>query len=142
MGKVRKKLKIHIKTKSNVTRCLPVGARLICADNTGAKILQVIAVKGFKTRNRQLTTGGVGDMIICTVKVGSPEMKHEVVPAVIIRQRKEFRRVDGSRVKFSDNAAVVVTPDGELKGTEIRGPVAREASQKWSAVSSAAKVVI
>ena len=61
---------------------------------------------------------------------------------IIIRQKKEMLRADGTRMKFEDNAAVVVTPEGEPKGTEIRGPVAREAVQKWSGLASAAKVVI
>ena len=142
MGKVRKKLKVHIKVQGDITRALPAKARLVCADNTGAKILELITVKTYKHRKRQIARAGIGDMIICSVKEGSPDIKKQVVPAVIIRQRKEIVRADGTRMKFEDNAAVIVTPEGELKGTEIRGPVAREAIQKWSGLASAAKVVI
>jgi large subunit ribosomal protein L14 len=142
MGKVRKKLKLHIKVKGDITKALPAKARLVCADNTGAKILEIITVKGFKGRKKRLAHGGIGDMVLASVKEGSPDIKKEIVPAIIIRQKKEIRRPDGTRVKFADNAAVVVTPDGELKGTEIRGPVAREASQRWSAVGGAAKIVV
>lgn len=142
MGKVRKKLKVHIKTKGDMVRALPLKARLVCADNSGAKELEIIAVKEHKTRKRQINSAGVADMIICSVKKGTPEMKKEVVPAVIIRQKKEYLRADGTRIKFADNAAVVVTPEGEMKGTDIRGPVAREAAQKWYGINSVAKVVV
>jgi len=142
MGKVRKKLKVHIKVRGDVTRALPAKARLVCADNTGAKILEIIAVKTHKHRKRQIARAGIGDMVICSVKQGTPDIKKQVVPAIIIRQKKETVRADGTRMKFEDNAAVVVTPEGEPKGTEIRGPVAREAIQKWSGLASAAKIVI
>lgn len=142
MGKVRKKLKLHVKIKGDVTKALPVGAVLNCADNTGAKKLRIITVKGFKTRKRQICTAGVADMVICSVIKGAPDIKKTVVPAIVIRQRKEYNRADSTMVKFEDNAAVVVTDDGEMKGTEIRGPVAREAAQKWSSIAGAAKMVV
>ena len=142
MGKVRKKLKVHIKTKDDITRALPVGARLKCADNTGARILQIITVKGMKGAKRRSVSAGVGDMVVCSVKEGGPDIKKTVVPAIVIRQKKEFRRPTGERIAFMDNAAVVMTPEGEMKGTEIRGPVAREAVQRWISLSSAAKIVI
>jgi large subunit ribosomal protein L14 len=89
-----------------------------------------------------MAKAGIGDMVMCSVKEGSPDIKKQVVPAVIIRQRKEIFRADGTRMKFDDNAAVIVTPEGESKGSEIRGPVAREAVQKWSGIASAAKLVV
>jgi len=142
MGKVRKKIKTSIKVLGNFPRCLPVGAFLVVADNTGAKELQIITVKNMHGRKRQNVSAGIADMVICAVTEGNPDLKHQVVPAVVIRQRKEFKRANGDHIKFHDNAAVIVTPEGEMKGTEIRGPVAREAIQKWSALASAAKVVI
>ena len=142
MGKVRKKIKTHIKVLGNFPRLLPVGAFLEVADNTGAKELQIITVKNMHGRKRRSLAAGIADMVVCSVTEGNPDMKHQVVPAVIIRQRKEFKRANGDHIKFHDNAAVVVTPEGEMKGTEIRGPVAREAVQKWAALAAAAKVVI
>jgi large subunit ribosomal protein L14 len=142
MGKVRKKLKVHVKVKGNLSRPLTAKSRLTCADNTGAKILEIITVKVHKRRKRQMAKAGIGDMVMCSVKEGSPDIKKQVVPAVIIRQRKEIFRADGTRMKFDDNAAVIVTPEGESKGSEIRGPVAREAVQKWSGIASAAKLVV
>src|SRR3989304_3500494 len=113
---------------SNVTRPLPLGARIICADNSGAKELEIIAVKGYHGRIRRLPRAGVGDVIICSVKKGKEKVRHTIVHAVIVRQRKEYRRLDGTRVKFQDNAAIVVNPKTfEPQGTEIRTAIAKEA---------------
>lgn len=142
MGKIRKKMKVHVKVLGNITRPLNAKTRLVCADNTGAKSLEIITVKVYKRRKRMMAKAGIGDMVICSVKEGKPELKKTVVPAIVIRQKKETIRADGTRIKFEDNAAVVVTPEGEPKGTEIRGPVAREAIQKWSGLASIAKIVV
>ncbi|WP_457620732.1 50S ribosomal protein L14 [Methanopyrus sp.] len=130
-----------IKAKSP-RAALPVGARLVCADNTGARELQIIAVKGYKGVRRRLPNAGIGDMVVCSVKEGSPDMRKEVVNAVIVRQRKEYRRPDGTRVKFEDNAAVIVTPDGTPRGSEIRGPVAKEAAERWPRIGSIASIIV
>ncbi|RLF81659.1 50S ribosomal protein L14 [Thermococci archaeon] len=124
------------------TRALPVGAYLTVADNSGAKVIQVIGVVGYKGVRRRLASAGVGDMIIATVKKGRPDIRHQVVRAVIVRQRKEYKRLDGMRVKFEDNAAIITTPEGVPRGTEIRGPVAREAAEKWVRVGSIASIVL
>lgn len=73
---------------AKVTRALPVGARLHCADNTGAKELEIIAVKGYKGVRRRLPAAGVGDMVVVSVKKGTTEMRREVLNAVIIRQKR------------------------------------------------------
>jgi large subunit ribosomal protein L14 len=99
------------------------------ADNSGAKIIQVFNVLG-GTRRRYAQ---LGDIIVATVKKAEPRKlvkKHEKVKAVIIRQRKEFKRDDGSYIRFDDNAAVILG-DGKLpKGTRILGPTARELKEK------------
>ena len=69
-------------------------------------------------------------------------MSREVVNAVVIRQKKEYMRADGLRVKFEDNAAVIITPEGILKGSEVRGPVAKEAADRWPSVGSAASILV
>jgi large subunit ribosomal protein L14 len=127
---------------SNVTRVLPVGARLQCVDNTGAREVEVVSVKGYKGVRRRLATAGVGDMIIVSVKKGSVDMRKEVMTAVIVRQKKEYKRADGLRVKFEDNAAVIISPEGVLKGSEIRGPVAKEAAERWPGIGSAASTIV
>lgn len=98
---------------------------LTVADNSGAKKLKVIEIKG-GTRSR---FARIGDVVKATVKKAIPAgtvKKSAVVDAVIVRTRKEFRRVDGSYVRFDDNAAVIVDKDKQPAGTRIFGPVARE----------------
>jgi len=127
---------------SNVTRVLPVGARLQCIDNTGAREVEIVSVKGYKGVRRRLATAGVGDMIIVSVKKGTVDLRKEIMTAVVVRQKKEYRRADGLRVKFEDNAAVIINPEGTLKGSEIRGPVAKEAAERWPSVGSAASIIV
>ncbi len=104
--------------------------RLKVADNTGAKELLVIHVVGGSRRRY----GYVGDIVVATVKSSSPQAtvkKSEVVKAVIVRASKEWRRPDGSSIRFDDNAAVILDTDGtNPRGTRIFGPVARELREK------------
>src|SRR3954470_1828783 len=100
-------------------------SELNVADNSGARVVKCIKVLG-GTRRRYAT---VGDVIVCSVKAATPESKirkGDVVKAVIVRTRKEVRRVDGSYIRFDDNAAVIVNPTLEPIGTRVFGPVARE----------------
>ncbi|GAB6056074.1 50S ribosomal protein L14 [Methanobacterium alkalithermotolerans] len=127
---------------SNVAKALPIGARLQCVDNTGAREVEIISVKGYKGVRRRLDVAGVGDMIIVSVKKGSADMRKEVMTAVVVRQKKEYRRADGLRVKFEDNAAVIISPEGVIKGSEIRGPVAKEAADRWPGIGSAASIIV
>ncbi len=127
---------------SNVTRVLPIGARLQCIDNTGAREVEIVSVKGYKGVRRRLATAGVGDMIVISVKKGNVDMRKEIMTAVVVRQKKEYKRADGLRVKFEDNAAVIISPEGVLKGSEIRGPVAKEAAERWPGIGSAASTIV
>jgi large subunit ribosomal protein L14 len=124
------------------TRTLCVGARLECADNTGAKELQIVAIMGYRGTRRRMGRAGVGDRIVASVKKGTPELRKQLVQAVVIRQRKEYRRTDGMRVKFEDNAAVIITPEAAPKGSEIKGPMAREAAERWPKVAGIASIVV
>jgi len=126
---------------SNVTKALPIGARLQCVDNTGAREVEIISVKGYKGVRRRLAPAGVGDMIVISVKKGTVDMRKEVT-TVVVRQKKEYKRADGLRIKFEDNAAVIVSPEGVLKGSEIRGPIAKEAADRWPAIGSAASIIV
>jgi len=127
---------------ANVTRTLTTGARLVCADNTGAKEVEIIAVRTYKGIRNRMPKAGIGDLIMVAVKKGRPDIMHQILPAVIVRQRAAYKRYDGSRIKFEDNAAVIVTEDGLPKGTEIKGPVAREAADKWNKIGSLSSTVI
>ena len=104
-------------------------SRLKVADNSGAKELLAIRILGGSGRRY----AGIGDLIVASVKDAIPGgnvKKGEVVKAVIVRTVKETRRSDGSYSKFDDNAAVIVKPDGEPRGTRIFGPVGRELRDK------------
>ena len=127
---------------SKVSKSLPIGANLKWIDNTGAREVEIISVKGFKGVRRRLAAAGVGDMVVVSVKKGTADMRREVTTAVVVRQKKEYRRADGLRVKFEDNAAVIITEDGVLKGSEIRGPIAKEAADLWPAIGSAASIIV
>ena len=102
---------------------------VIVADNSGAKIIKCINVLG-GSRKRY---GQLGDIIVGTVKKAEPRKlvkKHEVVKAVIVRQRKEFKRKDGSYIRFDDNAVVVLGDENMPKGGRVFGPVAKEVKEK------------
>ena len=105
-------------------------SRLKVADNTGAREILVIHILGGSTRRY----GRIGDVVTATVKSSTPQgsvKKSEIVKAVIVRCSKEWRRDDGSSIRFDDNAAVILDTDGENpRGTRIFGPVARELREK------------
>ena len=104
-------------------------SRLKVADNSGARELLVIHVLGGSTRKY----GSIGDVVVASVKSASPQggiKKSEKVRAVIVRCAKEWRREDGSYIRFDDNAAVILGDGQEPKGTRIFGPVARELREK------------
>ena len=92
-----------------------------CADNSGARNLYIISVKGIGARLNRLPAGGVGDMVMATVKKGKPELRKKVHPAVIVRQSKPWKRTDGVFLYFEDNAGVVSVPLLYLKGFELVG---------------------
>lgn len=123
-------------------KALPVGARLLCADNTGAKEIQIISVMGYGGTRRRLPRAGVGDRVVASVKKGTPDLRKQVVQAVVVRQRKEYRRKDGMRIKFEDNAAVLITPEAAPRGSEVKGPIAMEAAERWPKVAGIAASVM
>ncbi|KAK8694042.1 hypothetical protein V6N13_071606 [Hibiscus sabdariffa] len=121
---------------------LPVAATVNCADNTGAKNLYIISVKGIKGRLNRLPSACVGDMVMATVKKGKPDLRKKVLPAVIVRQRKPWRRKDGVYMYFEDNAGVIVNPKGEMKGSAITGPIGKECADLWPRIASAANAIV
>ena len=128
--------------KADVTKGLSKGALLNCADNTGARELRLISVSGYSgTHNRQ-PQAGVGDKITVSVTKGTPEMRRQILEAVVVRQRQSIRRPDGTRVKFEDNAAVVIDDAEEPRGTEIKGPIAREVAERFGSVASTATMIV
>jgi large subunit ribosomal protein L14 len=118
-------------------------SRLNVADNSGAREVLVIQVVGGSRR----LYGGVGDIVVATVKKASPNSpvkKSSIVKAVIVRTNKEYKREDGSHIRFDDNAVVLLGPDGRTPiGTRVFGPVARELREKgFSRILSLAPEVL
>jgi large subunit ribosomal protein L14 len=102
---------------------------LVVADNSGAKKVRVIHVPGGTHRRY----AGIGDVVVVSVKAAIPGgtvKKKEVSRAVVVRTKKEFRRKDGSYIRFDENAVVLINAQGEPKGTRIFGPIARELRDK------------
>jgi large subunit ribosomal protein L14 len=129
--------------KANITRALPVNAEVQTCDNSGAKVLKIFTVVGLKTSRGNIPAAGISDLVMAAVKKGKPEMRKQVVFAVIVRQKREFRRPDGTRVKFEDNAAVVLKDDkGNPKGTLIKGPIAKEVTERWPGIAKIASIIV
>ena len=128
--------------KNYITRSIPLNAVITCADNTGAKSLRIIQVTRAKSRLSRIPAASIGDHVVCVVKKGPPELRKMTFGAVIIRQKYPVRRVSGLRVVFEDNAAVLMTPEGDLKGTDIKGPVATEAAEKWPRIANLASTIV
>jgi len=121
---------------------IQVGTKIKVADNSGAKIVQVIAVHGYKGRLNRYPRATVGDMVIASVKKGSTTMRRTIVPCIVVRQRRPYTRENGEMIRFEDNAVVVVNPQGDPRSTEAKGPIAREAVNRWPRVGSIASIVV
>jgi len=128
--------------KPKITRGLPTLARIKCADNTGARILEIVGAVGYKGRKGRLPSASVGDMVVVVVKKGKNELMHKPMRAVVIRQKKAYRRKNGQWIQFEDNAAVLVDNEGVPKGSEVKGPIAKEAIERWPALGALAATVV
>jgi len=128
--------------QSKVPRALQTGTRLVCADNTGARVVEVVSVDLYHGVRRRQPKLGLGDMATVSVKKGTPDMRKKLEKAVVIRQKKEIRRVSGMRLSFDENAVVITNERGEPKGTEIKGPVAREVAERFPKIGSMATIIV
>ncbi|MBD3196196.1 MAG: 50S ribosomal protein L14 [Candidatus Lokiarchaeota archaeon] len=138
----RRKLGRKKVVKPRTSYGLANGSKLLIADNSGAKIAKIINVDHRKTRQRRLPMATVGDVCTVTVRKGKPELRGNLLKCVIVRQKRIYRRVDGTRLCFEDNAGVIITADGDPKGTEIRGPIAREAAESFPRLASISSLII
>lgn len=130
-------------TSSKITKGLCAGSYIKTCDNSGAKIIKMITAKRSKTRKGRIAKAGVGDLILASVKKGKPELRKEVVFAVIVRQKMPFRRPDGTRIFFADNAAVVLKDEkGNPKGTIFKGAIAKEATMRWPGIAKIASLIV
>ena len=128
---------------ARATAGLNLGAQAVAADNSGAKIVRIVSVKGGKGKKKRQGIAKIADMVKVSVRKGIPDMKGKVFDAVVVRQKKPFRRLSGERVAFEDNAVAILKDDkGNPKGTQIKGPVAREVSERWPSVARMADIIV
>ena len=127
---------------ARATRGLNIGSKVLASDNSGARIVRIVGVERGKVGKGTQQYAKVADHVKVSVRAGKPEMKGEVFDAVIVRQKKPFRRKTGERVMFEDNAvALLKDTKGNPKGTQIKGVVAREVTERWKAVGKIAQFV-
>ena len=128
---------------AKLTRGLNIGSLVLASDNSGARIVRIVSVKGGKTRRGRQQYAKIGDMVKVSVRKGDPKMKGEVYDAVIIRQKKPFRRKTGERVAFMDNAVALLKDEkGNPKGTQIKGSVAKEVADRWQFLGKISKFIL
>jgi len=127
---------------ARVTPGLNFGAIMVAADNSGAKIVKLVSVKRGKGRKGKQGNARVADMVKVSIRKGIPDMKGKVFDAVIVRQKKSYKRKDGERIAFEDNAVAILKDEkGNPKGTQIKGPIAREVLERWPQVAKIASSV-
>ncbi len=127
---------------ARITPGLNLGAILVGADNSGAKLVRLVSVKRAKAKKGKQVNARVADMVKVSVRKGLPDMRGKVFDAVIVRQKKSYRRLTGERIAFEDNAVAILKDDkGNPQGTQIKGPVAREVMERWPSVAKLASFV-
>ncbi len=127
---------------ARVTRALNIGAIMNAADNSGAKIVKLVSIKHGKSKKGRQGYAKVADWVKVSVRKGLPDMKGKVFDAVVVRQKKPYRRLNGERVGFEDNAVALLKDEkGNPKGTQIKGVVAREVMERWQSVAKIASSV-
>lgn len=127
---------------AKLTNGLNLGSYVKAADNSGALFVRIVSVKHGKVGRGRQQYVKVSDLVKVSVRKGLPDMKGKVFDAIVVRQRKPYRRLTGERIAFADNAVALLKDDkGNPKGTQIKGPVAREVQERWQSVAKIAKFV-
>jgi large subunit ribosomal protein L14 len=124
---------------ARATEGMNLGCKMIAADNSGANIVKLVSVKKSKAKKGKQVSAKIADWVKVSVRKGVPDMKGKVFDAVIVRQKKPYRRLNGERVGFEDNAVAILKDEkGNPKGTQIKGPIAREVLERWPSVAKLA----
>jgi large subunit ribosomal protein L14 len=127
---------------ARTTRALNIGAIMNVADNSGAKIVKLVSIKHGKSKKGRQGYAKIADLVKVSIRKGLPDMKGKVFDAIIVRQKKSYRRLNGERVAFEDNAVSILKDEkGNPKGTQIKGVVAREVMERWPSVAKIASSV-
>jgi large subunit ribosomal protein L14 len=128
---------------AKMTNGLNIGSMMVASDNSGARIVRITGVVGGKSKKGRQQYAKIGDHVKVSVRKGDPKIVGLVFDAVIIRQKKPFRRNTGERVAFEDNAVALLKDEkGNPKGTQIKGPIAKEVSERWGFLAKIAKFVV
>ena len=127
---------------SKVTKTLIPLSKVTCADNSGAVEFRIINKLGTGHRHGRLAAAGLGDIVIASVIKGSPTYLKKPVRVLIIRQRSSMRRQNGMRVKFEDNAGIMIGEDLLPIGTEVKGAIAREVVERFIKVAGIASKIV
>ena len=128
---------------AKVTAGLNLGANMIASDNSGAKVVRLVSVKRGKGRKGKQGCAKMADWVKVSVQKGIPDMKGKVFDAVVIRQKKPYRRLNGERIAFEDNAVAILKDEkGNPKATQIKGPIAREVLERWQQVAKIASIIV
>jgi len=128
---------------ARLTKGLNHGSSAIASDNSGARIVRITCTMGGKVKRGRQQYAKIGDWVKVSVRKGDPKLKGQVFDAVIIRQKKPFRRNTGERVAFQDNAVCLLKDEkGNPKGTQIKGPIAKEVAERWPFVAKIAKFTL
>lgn len=127
---------------TKVSKSLIPSTVMTCADNSGAYTIMIINKIGKAGVKGRLARSGIGDIVICSVKSGNPQYVKKVVRAVIVRQKQPIRRANGLRVKFEDNAAILISDANLPIATEVKGPIAREVVERFIKIAEVASMVV
>ena len=128
---------------AKATKGLNIGSIVKATDNSGAKIVRIVSVKKGKSRKGRQQGCKIYDWVKVSVKKGKPDVKGKVFDAVVVRQKKPYRRLTGERICFTDNAVALLKDEkGNPKGTQIKGAIAKELMERWKEVGKIASIVV
>lgn len=137
-GTQHKEVGLPRKPRVRMTKGVQMESRIRVVDNSGAKEVKVIGVRGVGGRLNRLPAAAPGDIIVCSVKKGKPDLRKKIVFCVFLGQRRPWKRRDGTNICFEDNACCLIDNKGELRGTQISAPVPREVADIWPKIASQA----
>ena len=128
---------------ARLTKGMNIGSNVLASDNSGARIVRITGVKHGKVKRGRQQYAKIGDHVKVSVRKGDPKILGQVFDAIVIRQKKPFRRRTGQRVAFMDNAVCVLKDEkGNPKGTQIKGPIAKEVADRWPFVAKIARYIV
>lgn len=127
---------------ANPTKAIFQKSKVICTDNSGAKIVHIISALKTKTVKGMKPGGGIATTFNVVIKKGKPEMRKKIEKAVLVRSKKEYMRKTGMRIKFEDNAVALIDDKGLPKASEIKGAIAKEVAERFPKVAGIASSIV